>query len=83
LPRKLPEELQTIVMEAGKEAGDYGRELESSQDALKLDQMKDAGQIQVSEFVERDHLLELVTPIQDAYAAELGAEDLLDAIRSK
>lgn len=81
--RKLPEELQTIVMEAGKEAGDYGRELESSQDALKLDQMKDAGQIQVSEFVERDHLLELVTPIQDAYAAELGAEDLLDAIRSK
>jgi len=81
--RKLPEELQTIVMEAGKEAGDYGRELESSEDALKLDQMKDAGQIQVSEFVERDHLLELVTPVQNAYAAELGAEELLDAIRSK
>ncbi len=81
--RKLPEELQTIVMAAGKEAGDYGRELESSEDALKLDQMKDAGQIEVSEFVERDHLLELVTPVQDAYAAELGAEELLEAIRSK
>lgn len=81
--RELPEELQTIVMAAGKEAGDYGRELESSEDALKLDQMKDAGQIQVSEFAERDHLLELVTPVQDAYAAELGAEELLEAIRSK
>ena len=81
--RKLPEELQAIVMEAGKEAGDYGRELESSEDALKLEQMKEAGQIQVSEFAERDHLLELVTPVQDEYAAELGAEELLDAIRSK
>lgn len=80
---KLPEELQAIVMEAGKEAGDYGRALESSEDALKLDQMKDAGQIQVSEFAERDHLLELVTPVQDTYAAELGAEELLQAIRSK
>lgn len=81
--RKLPEELQAIVMKAGKEAGDYGREIESSEDSVKLDQMKAAGQIEVHDFADREKLLELATPVQDAYAAELGAEDLLELIRSK
>ena len=55
----------------------------SEQDSEKLQQMEDAGQIQVHEFADRDKLLELVLPVQDAYAAELGAEELLNAIRSK
>ncbi|MGQ7844896.1 TRAP transporter substrate-binding protein [Granulosicoccus sp. 3-233] len=80
--RKLPEELQQIVLQAGKEAGAYGRELESSEDALKLEEMKSAGQIEVHEFADRDKLLELVTPVQDAYAEELGAQELLEAIRA-
>ena len=45
--------------------------------------MKTAGQIEVHDFADRSKLLDLVTPVQDAYAAELGAEDLLKAIRSK
>jgi len=81
--RKLPADLQAIVLKAGKEAGDYGREVESSEDALKLEQMKVAGQIEVHDFADRAKLLDLVTPVQDAYAAELGAEALLQAIRSK
>ena len=81
--RKLSPELQAVVLEAGKAAGDYGRDVESSEDSLKLDQMKDAGQIEVHDFADRQKLLDLVTPVQDAYAAELGAEDLLSAIRSK
>lgn len=80
--RKLPEELQQIVLQAGKEAGNYGRELESTEDAIKLDEMKEAGQIEVHEFADRDQLLELVTPVQDSYAEELGAQELLQAIRS-
>lgn len=80
---KLSEDMQQIVLQAGSEAGDYGREVESSEDAEKLEQMKEAGQIEVHEFAERDALLELVTPVQDAYAEELGAEELLEAIRSK
>jgi len=80
---KLPEDLQAAVLKAGKEAGDYGREIESREDGIKLQQMSDAGQIQVQEFADREMLLELVVPVQDAYAAELGAEDLLKAIRSK
>lgn len=80
---KLPEDLQAAILKAGKEAGDYGREIESTEDGEKLQQMVDAGQIQVHEFADRDKLLELVVPVQDAYAAELEAEELLEAIRSK
>lgn len=80
---KLPEDLQAAVLKAGKEAGDYGREIESSEDGMKLQQMSDAGQIKVQEFKDRDQLLELVLPVHDAYASELGAEELLKAIRSK
>lgn len=80
---KLPEDLQAVVLKAGKEAGDYGREIESREDGEKLQKMADDGQIKVQEFADRDKLLELVLPVQDAYAAELGAEELLKAIRSK
>jgi len=80
---KLPEELQAAILKAGKEAGDYGREIESREDGEKLQQMADAEQIRLQEFADRDKLLELVVPVQDEYAAELGAEDLLNAIRSK
>ena len=81
--RKLPKDLQDAVLKAGRDAGEYGRKLESEQDSEKLQQMEDAGQIQVHEFADRDKLLELVLPVQDAYAAELGAEELLNAIRSR
>lgn len=81
--RKLSPEMQAAVMKAGNAAGEYGRKLESGQDSEKLQQMVDAKQIEVHEFAGRDKLLGLVLPVQDAYAAELGAEALLEAIRSK
>lgn len=80
---KLPEAVQAAVLEAGAEAGAYGRALESTQDGEKLQAMADAGQVIVQEFAGREQLLELVVPVQDAYAAELGATDLLEAIRAK
>ncbi|ETX10266.1 C4-dicarboxylate ABC transporter substrate-binding protein [Marinomonas ushuaiensis DSM 15871] len=81
--RKLPADLQTAIMKAGKEAGAYGRELESREDAIKLKQMADAGQIKVSEFANREKLLVMVKPVQDKFAASIGATELLEAIRNK
>lgn len=81
--RKLPAELQAAIKKAGKEAGDFGRELESREDAIKLKQMADAGQIMVSEFANREKLLELVKPVQDKFAASINATELLEAVRSK
>ena len=79
--RKLPEDLQAAVLKAGKEAGAFGRELESREDALKLQEMLDAGQIQVQEFEGREKLLEMVIPVQDEFAAEIEATDLLATVR--
>ncbi|MAJ79086.1 TRAP transporter substrate-binding protein [Sulfitobacter sp. TMED3] len=79
----LPADLQAVVLEAGEEAGAYGRELESREDGVKLQEMVDAGQLTVSEFENRDKMLEMVKPVQDAYAAEIGASELLEAVRAK
>lgn len=77
----LPADLQEAVMKAGREAGAYGRELESREDGEKLQEMVDAGQITLVPFEGRETMLETVQPVQDAYAAELGATELLEAIR--
>ena len=79
----LPADQQAAVLEAGEEAGAYGRELESREDGVKLQEMVDAGQLTVSEFENRDKMLEMVKPVQDAYAAEIGASELLEAVRAK
>ena len=79
----LDDDLKTAILAAGAEAGAFGRELESRQDGEKLQEMIDAGQVVVTEFADRDALLDLVVPVQDSYAAELGATDLLNAIREK
>lgn len=79
----LPADLQAVVLEAGAAAGAFGRELESRQDGEKMQEMIDAGQVIVTEFEGRDALLEMVIPVQDAYAAELGATELLEAIRAQ
>ena len=79
----LPADLRAAVLEAGEEAGAYGRELESREDGVKLQEMVDAGQLTVSEFENRDKMLDMVKPVQDAYAAEIGASDLLEAVRAK
>jgi len=81
--RKLSPELQTAVMKAGREAGAFGRELESREDGVKLDQMIDAKQITVQEFDGREKLLDMVKPVQDDFAASINASELLEAIRTK
>ncbi len=69
-------------MEAGKAAGKHGRDIESGQDSEKLMAMEEAGLLTTHEFTERDKLLELAGPVQDAYAEELGATEVLEAIRA-
>lgn len=79
--RALTEDQQAIVLAAGVEAGAFGRALKSGEDGIKLQEMVDAGQIETIEFEGRDALLEMVIPVQDDYAAELGATGLLEAVR--
>ena len=80
--RRLPEELQACVRQAGAEAGKYGRNIESSQDSEKLAAMEAAGLLTTHEFSDRAKLLELAEPVKRAYAEELGATETLDKINS-
>lgn len=80
--QRLSPEEQECVLQAGKVAGKHGRDLESSQDAAKLKALEDAGMLTTHEFTERDKLLELAAPVKRAYAEELGATDVLEAIEA-
>jgi TRAP-type transport system periplasmic protein len=78
----LPEGLQEAILRAGREAGAYGREIESTEDAEKLAMMEDQGWIETHEFQDREELLELAAPVKQAYAEELGALEVLEAVNA-
>lgn len=80
--RRLPKDLQTCIIKSGGPAGKHGRQIESSQDAKKLAKMETEGKLKTYEFVDRAKLLELAEPVKKAYAAELGATDVLEKIMS-
>ena len=78
--RVLPKELQEIVLKAGKEAGAYGRQIESSEDAQKLEALEKAGKLKRIPFKGREEMKKRVEPILEAYAKEIGAEEIYKKI---
>jgi tripartite ATP-independent transporter DctP family solute receptor len=78
--KKLPPDLQAAVIKAGKEAGAYGRQVESSEDGQKLDAMEKAGKLKRLPFVERDQMKKLVDPVIAAYAKEVDADTIFAKI---
>src|SRR5512139_1684783 len=74
---KLPKDLQDAILKAGKEAGAYGRQVESSEDTAKLDALEKAGKLKRVPFAGRDQMKKLVDPVMAAYAKEIGAEAIL------
>jgi len=80
--KMLPADLQAAVLKAGKEAGAYGRQLESREDTLKLDAMEKAGKLKRIPFTDRDKLKKLVDPVIEAYAKDIGADQILAKINA-
>jgi tripartite ATP-independent transporter DctP family solute receptor len=80
--RQLPEDLQAAILKAGKEAGAFGRDIESSEDESKLSRMEAEGKLKTHAFADRATLLELAEPVKIDYAKELGAESVLDAVNA-
>jgi tripartite ATP-independent transporter DctP family solute receptor len=78
----LPEDLQAAILKAGAEAGAYGRDIESTEDAEKLAMMEEKGWLETHEFTEREQLLELAEPVKQSYAEELGAVEVLEAVNA-
>jgi TRAP-type C4-dicarboxylate transport system substrate-binding protein len=80
--KKLDKNLQAAVLRAGKEAGAYGREIESSEDEAKLVKMEKEGKLKRVPFAGRDEMKKRVDPVMAAYAKEIGAEQILAKINS-
>jgi TRAP-type transport system periplasmic protein len=78
--QRLDEELQGCIDEAGVAAGKLGRDTESGEDSQKLQAMIDNGWITTHEFEGRERMRELAEPVMQAYAEELGALEVYEAI---
>jgi TRAP-type C4-dicarboxylate transport system substrate-binding protein len=79
---RLPADLQAAVRRAGKEAGAHGRQIESSEDAQKLDALEKAGRLRRIPFADRAEMKRLVDPVMAAYAKEIEAEAILGRINA-
>ncbi|TWT02906.1 TRAP transporter substrate-binding protein [Reyranella sp. CPCC 100927] len=80
--KTLPKDLQEAVTKAGKEAGAYGRQVESSEDAAKLEALEKAGKLKRLAFADRDAMKKLVDPVMAAYAKDIGVDKILEQINA-
>jgi tripartite ATP-independent transporter DctP family solute receptor len=80
--KRLPADLQAAIIRAGKEAGAYGRQVESSEDSAKLDALEKAGKLKRIPFADRAEMKRLVDPVMAAYAKEIDAEAIYQRINA-
>ena len=80
--KKLPADLQAAIVKAGKEAGAYGRQIESSEDGAKLDALEKSGKLKRVAFSDRAEMKKLVDPVMAAYAKEIGADEIFAKINA-
>src|ERR1700752_2370905 len=80
--KSLPPDLQQAIVKAGKEAGAYGRKIESSEDEQKLEALEKAGKLKRVPFKDRAEMEKLVAPVMADYAKEFGADDILGRINA-
>src|SRR5687767_2229677 len=71
--KKLDKNLQAAVLKAGKEAGAYGRQIESSEDEAKLVKMEKEGKLKRVPFQGRDQMKKLVDPVIDRKSTRLNS----------
>lgn len=77
---KLPADLQQAILQAGKDAGTYGRILESTEDRQKLDQMQKEGKLKQVYFKDRAKLVTAAKPVLKEFFSATGEAALLDKI---
>lgn len=78
--KSLPADLQAAIVKAGKEAGAYGRQIESSEDSQKLEALEKSGKLKRIAFKDREAMKKLVDPVMAAYAKEIEADQIFAKI---
>ncbi len=80
--KTLDKNMQQVVLRAGKEAGAYGRQIESSEDEQKLVALEKAGKLKRIPFTDRAQMKKAVDPVIEAYAKEIGADQIFAKINA-
>ena len=80
--KTLPPDLQAAILRAGKEAGAYGRQVESSEDEQKLIALEKAGKLKRVAFTDRAQMKKLADPVMIEYAKEIGADQIYAKINA-
>jgi tripartite ATP-independent transporter DctP family solute receptor len=80
--KRLPQDLQDAIIKAGKEAGAFGRQIESSEDGAKVEALEKAGKLKRVTFSDRAQMKKLVDPVMAAYAKEIGADGIYGKINA-
>ena len=80
--RKLPKDLQAAIIQAGKDAGTYGRVTELTEGSVIMAEMESQGKLKTINFTERDELIKAAKPVLKAYFNGLGQSALYDAIQA-
>jgi tripartite ATP-independent transporter DctP family solute receptor len=80
--KKLPPDLQAAIIKAGKEAGVYGRQIESSEDQKKLEAMQASGKLKMIPFADRAAMKKAADPVMAEYAKDIGAEAIYNKINA-
>src|SRR5229473_990859 len=80
--KKLPPDLQAAILKAGKEAGIYGRQIESGEDQQKLVALEKAGKLKRIPFADRAAMKKAVDPVIADYAKEIGADAIFAKINA-
>ena len=80
--RRLPEDLQSAIIQAGKDAGTFGRVIELSEGQGIMKEMEDSGKLQTVVFTDREKLIAAATPVLKQYFEDLEAGDLYEAIQA-
>jgi len=79
---KLDKSIQAAILKAGKEAGAYGRQSESSEDEQKLVALEKAGKLKRIAFTDVAQMKKLTEPVMAEYAKEIGADGIYAKINA-
>ena len=80
--RRLPEDLQAAIKQAGKDAGTFGRVVEITEGDNVMAKMEKEGKLKTVTFTERQKLIDAAKPVLIQYFKDLDAEALYKAIQA-
>ena len=80
--RRLPQDLQSAILQAGKDAGTYGRVTELTEGSGIMAEMESQGKLKTINFTEREKLIAAATPVLIQYFKDLGQSALYNAIQA-